>query len=288
MISVVIPTYNRARLIERAVKSVLMQDYGNIEVIVVDDCSTDNTEDVVKHISGNITYIKLEKNSGACVARNIGIDSANGKYIAFQDSDDSWNASKLSEQVAALEENNSDVVFCNHTIFRNGNQSKGTVFPQGCPEGFITYEKLLWQSIASTQCILGKTEIFRKIKFDDTMPRFQDWDFILRLAQSCRIYHLDRALVDVFVQDDSITRNPQKGVTALKKIKDKNEKAISADPDLKARWFELEALFRYRAGENTSAYMWKAFTSRPSIRRMAKAILITIGATNIAYKESAK
>ena len=97
-ISVIIPTYNRGNMIERAVRSVLNQTYNNIEVIVVDDGSTDNTEEVIKDIKDtSVIYIK-EANAGACVARNKGIDVSSGDYIAFLDSDDEWFPEKLEIQ----------------------------------------------------------------------------------------------------------------------------------------------------------------------------------------------
>lgn len=93
MISVIIPTYNRGHLIERAINSVLRQTYKKIEIIVVDDCSTDGTEEVMRQYTNNnkIKYVKLDKNSGACKARNTGIKVASGNVIAFLDSDDEWD-----------------------------------------------------------------------------------------------------------------------------------------------------------------------------------------------------
>ena len=88
-ISIIIPTYNRGDLIERALKSVLEQDYHDLEVIIVDDCSTDHTEEVVKSLNDTrIKFIKHTHNQGANAARNTGIKAASGEYIAFQESDD--------------------------------------------------------------------------------------------------------------------------------------------------------------------------------------------------------
>jgi len=96
MISVIMPTYNRARTLKRAIDSVLAQTYSDIELIVVDDCSTDNTKDIVdKYSDERLRYVRLKKNSGACVARNVGIEKAKGEYIAFQDSDDYWEKEKI-------------------------------------------------------------------------------------------------------------------------------------------------------------------------------------------------
>ena len=97
LISVIIPTYNRRDKVTYAVKSVLDQTYSNIEVIIIDDASTDNTEAEIKKIKDDrIRYIYMEKNHGAEGARNVGIKEANGTYIAFQDSDDIWEKEKFS------------------------------------------------------------------------------------------------------------------------------------------------------------------------------------------------
>jgi glycosyltransferase involved in cell wall biosynthesis len=103
-VSVVIPTYNRAKVLSRAVKSVLNQGYRDFEIIVVDDGSTDNTEQVVGAFDKQqVKYVRHEKNMGPAAARNTGIGHANGKYIAFQDSDDEWFPQKLGRQVEILE-----------------------------------------------------------------------------------------------------------------------------------------------------------------------------------------
>lgn len=103
-VSVILPTYNRAHLLERAIQSVLDQTYPDFEIIVVDDASIDNTVNIIKGIiNERIRYIRHEKNKGAAAARNTGIKLAKGKYIAFQDSDDEWLRDKLEKQIKIFE-----------------------------------------------------------------------------------------------------------------------------------------------------------------------------------------
>lgn len=119
-ISVVIPTYNRAKTINKSIKSVLNQTYTNIEVIVVDDCSTDNTETIIKKIKDKrVKYYKLDCNKGACFARNYGIKKATGNYIAFQDSDDIFEKNKLEKQYENIKKNKSDLNFCRIKLHAN-------------------------------------------------------------------------------------------------------------------------------------------------------------------------
>ena len=109
LVSVIIPAYNCADYLDITLDSVTNQTYKNWEVIVVDDCSTDNTAEVVqKYIKKDerIKYHKLDKNSGAAVARNTAVKLAQGKYMAFLDSDDVWFPEKLSKQISFMEEKN--------------------------------------------------------------------------------------------------------------------------------------------------------------------------------------
>lgn len=107
LVSVVITTYNRAELLPESVESVLAQDYGNFEVIIVDDCSGDNTPEVIASIEqadDRVRSIRLPENRGAAVARNTGVHAARGDLIAFQDDDDIWLPGKLAAQVNALQD----------------------------------------------------------------------------------------------------------------------------------------------------------------------------------------
>ena len=95
--------YNAAETLSAAIESVLAQTFEDWEMIICDDCSTDNTEKIVKNITDSrFHYIRLEKNSGACTARNRGIKEAKGDYIAFNDSDDQWHIDKLEKQLSFL------------------------------------------------------------------------------------------------------------------------------------------------------------------------------------------
>ena len=100
LVSIITPCYNAAPFISQAIESVLAQSFGDWEMIIVDDCSTDNTDIVVGKIKDpRIRYIKNEKNSGAAVSRNRALREANGRWVAFLDSDDLWKPEKLEKQI---------------------------------------------------------------------------------------------------------------------------------------------------------------------------------------------
>jgi len=106
LVSIIMPSYNTAKFIGETINSVLSQTYSNWELIIVDDCSNDNTDEVVASFDDKrIKYIKNEKNSGAAVSRNRALREAKGKWIAFLDSDDLWLPEKLEKQIAFMESN---------------------------------------------------------------------------------------------------------------------------------------------------------------------------------------
>ena len=210
MISVVIPSYNRALLVKRAAESVLAQSYKDLELIVVDDGSIDDTASIIKSLSDSRVRYVYQKNSGACVARNNGIEHANGEYIAFHDSDDIWRVDKLECQLKYLEANQADVVFC-----RMNKVCKGKVVgvvSDYFKEGFLAPD-LLPMSIG-TQTLLGKANVFKEQMFDPEMPRFQEFEMLVRIQKKYTIYCIDEFLVDYILQDDSISMNSEKYLCA--------------------------------------------------------------------------
>ena len=107
LVSIIMPSYNTGKFIGEAINSVIDQTYINWELIIVDDCSSDNTDKIVKNIKDSrIVYLKNEKNMGAAVSRNRALREAKGKWIAFLDSDDLWKENKLEKQIKFMKDNN--------------------------------------------------------------------------------------------------------------------------------------------------------------------------------------
>lgn len=219
-VTVIIPTYNRARTLDRAINSVLNQSYSNIEVIVIDDNSKDNTTEIIEHVNDKrLKYIKLNENKGACFARNLGIQNSTGEYIAFQDSDDEWYRDKLYMQLKFLKEGSYNLVGCSmNQIYDNG---KIKSFPNIDVESINIKESILFGNIFSTQTILGEKECFVKNQFDNSMPRFQDWELMIRMCKTYKVGFMQDKLVDAYIQKDSISKNPDKAIIALEIINNK-------------------------------------------------------------------
>jgi glycosyltransferase involved in cell wall biosynthesis len=250
-VSIIIPTYNRAKLITKSVKSVLQQTYNNIEVIVIDDNSTDNTEQVLKKIKDKrLRYIKLKQNMGAAYARNIGIKKAKGKYIGFNDSDDIFHKTKVEKQLLNMISNNSDFdfcklnKFCDSGIWELPNDEQDKAILKG---SFIS--ELVKNNYISTQAIIAKKEVFFDINFDEMLPRFQDYDLVLRIASKYSISYTNKPLVTVYVQNDSISNDNSRlklaCIVMLKKdynLSESNQKILN---DTLYKWLTYDINQRY-------------------------------------------
>jgi len=205
VVSVVIPTYNRGKLIERAVQSVLAQTYQDLEVIIVDDGSTDDTPRVVAALAEEdrrIHYLRHETNRGAQAARNTGIWAAGGEYVAFLDSDDEWLPDKLATQMAAFEQGppNLGVVHCGYRTEHADDQP-----PQDkcfTLRGNIYRELLANYGLGPTSILVVKKEhLERAGLFNERVRSWQEWDTCIRLARHCEFDYVPQSLVVYHLHD---------------------------------------------------------------------------------------
>ncbi len=190
LVSVIIPTYNRAGVICRTIDNVLAQTHREIEIIVVDDGSTDDTQAVLSRYSGQIRVIS-QSNTGPARARNRGIEVASGEFIAFQDSDDLWVPTNLERQVDLLKRSDQSVVCCLcNAIFRYEGRPEFTSFQRAwlfpsCGEGVWTNvsDVLATRFVLFCQTVLIRREVLRRIGgFDETLKYHEDYELPLRLA----------------------------------------------------------------------------------------------------------
>lgn len=189
LVSTIIPTYNRAELTERAVHSVLSQTYTDLEAIVVDDGSTDDTRDRIKTLQQGdyrIQYFCHDRNRGAQAARNTGVDAARGQYMAFLDSDNEWLPRKLEKQMALFSDKSDSVgvVYCGYSKV----SIDGDVLHEYMPRyrGWV-YKQTLIDWLTDTSTIVVRKDILEKIHgFDDKVRAYQEWDLCIRLARECQ------------------------------------------------------------------------------------------------------
>lgn len=210
MVSVIMPTYNRGSVISRAIKSVLNQTYGNFELIIIDDGSTDNTRLIVDQYSdARIKYIFLKENMGGNHARNVGLKNIRGNVIAFLDSDNEWNPCYLENRLNGFRDENVGMVFGRVEI----NDGETFVFPSCEADeltGRATLKKImLKQNVMDTNAVCIKKECWEQVgDFDENMSRLQDWEFFYRILVTTdfEVVFIDDILVYNFVQIDSISR----------------------------------------------------------------------------------
>lgn len=213
LISCIIPTHNRAGKLTTAAESVLTQTYSNIELLIVDDQSKDNTKEVVELMMQKDNRIKylLNPTKGANNARNFGITNAKGQYIAFLDDDDKWTNTKLEKQLNAFKGLGDEygVVYC--PFVRKSTKGKiGRRHPSrfsGVKNGDIL-DRLLKRNFITTSTLFVKAEVFKKSgMFSPKYKSFQDWELLTRIACDYHFYFLDEVLVNLYESNDSITLN---------------------------------------------------------------------------------
>ena len=193
-VSVIIPTYNRGWIIKEAIDSVLSQDYRDFELIVVDDGSTDNTDDILNSYREDIIVFR-QKNQGVSAARNRGLAEASGRFIAFLDSDDLWLPQKLSRQVEFFNKN-PDAQICQteETWIRKGvrvNPKKRHKKPWG-----MIFEPSLALCLVSPSAVMIRRSLFEKVGgFDETLPACEDYDLWLRISCRYPVYLIDTPLI---------------------------------------------------------------------------------------------
>jgi glycosyltransferase involved in cell wall biosynthesis len=205
LVSVIIPTHNRSQLLVRAVHSVLSQTYSNLECIIVDDASTDDTQKIIQQFTDpRLIYLRHQVNKHASASRNTGINQAKGDLIAFLDDDDEWLPTKLEKQVHLLESlpREYGMVYCWVDFYRNGE-----VFAKRHPtyRGFIFDKVLDDQRIGNSSTLLVRKEVIEKIGgFDESLPRGNDGDFIRRVSLNYQVEVVEEVLLKYYT--DSVDR----------------------------------------------------------------------------------
>lgn len=207
LVSIITPTYNCGKFIEETIKSVESQTYKNWEMIIVDDCSTDNTEEIVKKyisINSRIKYFKLEKNSGAAVARTRAMELANGEYMAFLDSDDLWTPEKLERQLEYMKKNNYAFTCTNYLQIDEQSNSLGKII-KTVPK--VNYNRLLLDCPVGNSSVMYNVKIMGKFKVPNIKKRNDDALWLQMLKKEKYIYGLDEVLMKYRIRQNSISSN---------------------------------------------------------------------------------
>lgn len=210
LVSVIIPTFNRANVIKRAIESALNQTYENIEIIIIDDGSMDNTDAIIGEIMDDrIRYYKNGSNVGPSEARNIGVQYARGEWIAFLDSDDEWFPDKLERQIEKYKEDDYGLVYCPYMYSKDSRefQTPSKNLKKEEVEGYI-YTSILRNNTIGTPTILMKKDVFQSCGgFDKEIKAFEDWDLALAVAKDFKIGYVSEPLVKAHFSENSVNYN---------------------------------------------------------------------------------
>ncbi len=201
LVSIIMPSYNTAPYIAESIQSVLNQTYKDWELIIVDDCSTDNTDEVVDSFLDNrIKYLKNEINSGAAASRNKALREAKGKWIAFLDSDDLWMPEKLEKQIHFMEEKGYYFTFTDYRICVNG---KWLQFVNTGPDK-VNKRRMYDYCYFSTITVMYDREKVGLIQIAD-LKKNNDYAMWLKVIEKCNAYRLPECLSFYIKHDGSIS-----------------------------------------------------------------------------------
>lgn len=207
LVSIITPVYNSEKYIGETVKSVLAQTHENWEMLIVDDCSKDNTSIVIKNFNDSrIKYFELKRNSGAAVARNKALEMAQGRYIAFLDADDMWKPDKLEKQLDFMLKNNIGFSFTGYEILRKGSNKIIKV-----PEK-LNYSQFMKNTIIGTLTVMINKEIVGEVRLVNVKKDHDSMTWAKLIKEGHYAYGLNESLAYYRKVEGSISNNKFKAI----------------------------------------------------------------------------
>ena len=281
-VSVILPTFNRAQELDRSIKSVLNQTFIDFELLIVDDGSTDNTQEVInKYLQDKRVKSYWQTNSGASIARNLGLTKSNLEFIAFQDSDDIWREDRLEKQISIMDDNpECGFVYSDmQRVLQNGKEFYLEV-PVVDSNEVINPKTSDFQVIGiGMQTILVRKAIVDQIgEFDPEFPRFIDLEWFIRIAKITKFIKVKEALVRYY-QMPGISSDPRKAATARILLLNKYKDDIYRKKSYVSLQLSKIALAYWRAGDMHDAYDFakRSFVLNPfSIKQNLKLLIIFV------------
>lgn len=207
LVSVIMPTYNAGRWVADSIESVLNQTYQNLELIITDDCSTDNTRDILRSYEQKdprVKVIYVEKNLGAGHTRNKCIEHAQGRYIAFCDSDDRWMPTKLEKQLHFMQEKDCCMVYASYITCDEQGSNRGIII---APSRQSLFQTKCDDKVGFLTCIYDTSKTGGKMYMPIQRKR-QDYAYVLQILQKCQYaYGLKEPLAYYRLHPESISAN---------------------------------------------------------------------------------
>jgi glycosyltransferase involved in cell wall biosynthesis len=208
LVSVIIPTYNHAQFISKAIESVMIQTYKNIEIIVVDNYSEDSTKEEVRVFQNNkIKYFRFRNNGIIAASRNFGVKKSNGDVIAFLDSDDEWNKEKVETQITHLFDDNISCVASNFAPIGNVDLWRNHIkIKDGVKYQDYSFNDIIQQNPVVNSSVMMLKKTFEKLEGldeDSTYLAIEDWDLWIRASRIGEIRIINRILVNYRIHEDN-------------------------------------------------------------------------------------
>jgi GT2 family glycosyltransferase len=274
-VSVVLPTYNRAKTIAKSIESVLNQTFQNFELLIINDGSTDDTDQVLAGFESH-PQIRIIRSHhvGCAAARNLGVRASRGQWIAFQDSDDLWLPQKLSVAIESLHAARPEVGVFYSDMLRIDSDGTSTyhhspLIHSGRTIDPQTKDFQVWR--IGIQSTVIKRECFDKVGFfDETLPRYIDLDLFIRLAQVYPFQHCPQALVEYHYAADGITKNRHAKIIGRMRLLEKYKDLLNGYPAYVAHQYLLIALAYKESGNLPQSYLHllRAFLAHPAAKRL--------------------
>jgi len=245
MVSIITPSYNSEKFISQTIESVLAQIYQNWEMIIVDDCSPDNSNQIIEKFiktDRRIKLIKLENNSGPAVARNTAIKEAKGRYIAFLDADDLWLPNKLEKQINFMNKNNLSFTYSAYTLVDEEDNDLGVFIPRE----ELSYEDILKTNDIGCLTAIYDTEKLGKVYMPNVLKR-QDYGLWLRILKKIeKTKGILEPLAIYRVRKNSVSSNKLKAAKHQWKIYRKVEKLSIFKSSYYFLHYAYNGLFKYK------------------------------------------
>ncbi|HOS82944.1 MAG TPA: glycosyltransferase [Methanolinea sp.] len=209
LVSIIIPTYNRASFLIRAIESIFDQTYKNYEIIIIDDGSTDSTKDIMSKYLNNVNYIRILHSGIPAIARNIGIKHSKGEYIAFLDSDDYWCKDKLKKQLKLFNKNKNLGLVCSNAYKINEN-SKNIYFPKKRDNIKKSIFDLIEDNfVITSSCIIRKNILQSSGLFceQNYLKGIEDYDLWLRIGLISEINYIEEPLCYYTIHNKQLSKD---------------------------------------------------------------------------------
>jgi len=247
LVSVIVPVYNRADMVGKCIESILEQTYHNIEVIVINDGSTDNSLQIMTAYSernpGKIVVID-QQNSGQAHARNIGMENSKGEFIAFLDSDDTWEKDKLLLQIP-LFRGDVGLVYCGIREVNTAGACLKTVLCDPDMRGNIYRQLLVQNRMTGGSVVISRTALESVGGFDESFNAAENWDLWIRIAEKFRVEFVNQPLLNYLCHSGNMSVDIERMMSAARAVLQKYLPHSSEGGPLKQTYCEAYANHHY-------------------------------------------